>query len=174
MFTLYRVNSTILDFHYGGCIYLEMPINWFVKARKNPIPRYEDGILRYSQKKDTALEEKSLNEHFTYSEALAFCSYLFEARYLQSQIIKAELPICACSLTIYDTDKLDTGKDLIKLSESRDYNLPFEVWGCFDIAGTTWRDPDEDLESQEQLDKWEDLCVEVQSWRASSKFKKLT
>jgi len=171
MNTLYRVNSTILDFHYSGGIYHKMQINWFVKARKNPIMHYEDGILRYSQKKDTALEEKSLNEHFEYSEALAFSSYLFEARNLKSQIIEAELPICVCSLTLYDTDELDPGKDLIKLSESKDYKLSFAVWGCFNLAGTTWRGPDEDSESLKQLDELEDLCVEVQSRRTSGLFK---
>jgi len=161
MIALHRVNSTILDFHYGGCIYNEIHVNWFVKARKTPIMQYENGILRYNQQKDTTLAETSLNEHFQYSEALAFSSYLFEARNLKSQIIEAELPICACSLTIYDTDELDPGKDLIKLGESKDYKLPFAVWGCFNLAGTTWWDPDEDSESRKQLDEWEDLCVDT-------------
>ena len=130
---LYRVYSTVSEFQFAGRDFYGVRVAWFVKDREEPIIPYER-IADYHMN-DPYLEVTSLGQHFTFPEALGLSNYLFEVRDFESQIEVAKLPLRASTLPIYDQFDLDDGECFIKLNESKNYSLPFAVWGYFCLRG---------------------------------------
>ena len=133
---LYRVYSTVSEFQFAGRDFYGIRVTWFVKDREKQIMPYER-IAEYS-KEDSYIQAVSLDEYFTFPEALALSNYLFEERDFESQIVIAKHTICTYTLPLFDRlepDDLDCSEGIIKLSESKNYKLPLTVWGYFCLHG---------------------------------------
>jgi len=147
MTNLYRAHSIIRDFQYADCVFYDVSVVWCVTERETPVIPYENGINNYNQKGDTTYEETALNEHFTYREALALCTFLFEEKKIECRVEEAELPICKYCVRCYHLNKGYDAEGCIDLHERPGYDLPIKVTGYFTVTGS-WA---EQMTSETQL-----------------------
>jgi len=136
---LYGVYSEVNDFDSWGARWKSVTINWFVVDRKIPPVPYETSIKSYRpNSKDPGkyrYPEGFIDECFTYQETNALTEYL--KRYPgECKISEVELPI---EPNLAGNGALAIGglEGFYMLSKDENYNLPFKVWGYYDLRFAT-------------------------------------
>lgn len=142
---LYRVKSVVDK--YDG--YKNVTFKWFVSQRKpedRPPISYEIGLVPSLQ--DDFYTKDFLRELFTEKEALALVSYVLP-KGGNIEIKEIELPIKKIFVG-YGSIAVGGMCDFYRLDKSSDYNLPFEVWGYFDLGEGEF-DPSQGIPQQKEF-----------------------
>jgi hypothetical protein len=134
---LFHVQSKIANMHG----YKNVAIDWFVRRRAQPLfgesgssgVEYGRVITNYDATDPYA--ELAVEEMFTKDEAEAFQTFARTKRNDATAAIKpAKLPI-ANNIIGCGEIPAGGGPDFLMISDSPDYDLPFKVWGFYDVRG---------------------------------------
>lgn len=129
---VYHVTSILKEWHN----YKEVPFSWFLIDRKKPLIPYEKGIKNY--KKGNVYQESAIDELFTKQEAKRLVAYLEKEHKddtLKISIDEQKLPI-ANNILAYGCIPVGGMNDFYMLDKEKNYNLPFKVWGYFDLRNS--------------------------------------
>jgi hypothetical protein len=115
-------------------------IHWFVNKRERPLfgpggslgIEYRDVITDYDP--NDMLPEGAVEELFTEAEAKAFCEFLNAHRDYTNTEIKpySKFPISNSMMGLGATP-MGGGIDNLMTGDAPDYNLPFKVYGYYDL-----------------------------------------
>jgi hypothetical protein len=126
--------------------YKDVTIRWFVERRGNKLfgpggslgVAYQDVIKDYDPDHDGGpYAEDALEELFTESEAKAFAKFLNAHRsnqYADHEIDTEWFPI-PNNLAGYGANALGGSCDNLCISDAADYDLPFKIYGYYDLWG---------------------------------------
>ncbi len=132
---LFRVTSTINNLSHGGEIYKGVEISWFVVYRDGSDTTHEQIIKNYTKNLDNSqyISESNLYELFTEKEADALKRYLLRVHKQGCKIKEADLSLEVYTLG-YGNKILGSREGYYRLDNEDDYDLPFIVWGYYDIS----------------------------------------
>ena len=142
---LHEVISIVPRFSHRGGIFKDVQINWFIKHRDGdnepPVP-YEEAIVGYEQlsaarkNSQEGTPEEAVRELFTEGEAEALREYLLAVHNDDTATLEE------INLPLDDKHTWPLGGlhivtpgpcGFYMLSEEPRYNLPFKVWGFYDV-----------------------------------------
>lgn len=131
---LFEVISTVFQFH--GC--KDVQLNWlFCSRRDKPAASYAEVITDYDPSDEMSVDTQlCIDELFTADEAQMLLRYLNEHHRDGSTHRQrpAKLPI---PMNTIGLSAIPAGgcQDFYMLHKEDDYDLPFEVWGYYDLRG---------------------------------------
>jgi hypothetical protein len=121
-----------------------VPIGWFVDKREHRLfgpggtanVAYREVIKDYDPDyPDAHFAEWVLEEYFAEDEASAFAEWVKVHRNDKTATVEqATLPIKK-NIMPFSAIPVGGKTDFLMTGESTDYNLPFKVWGYFDVRG---------------------------------------
>ena len=139
MLELFNVTTTIKTYH--GC--KDVFMHWFMIDRKTPVGRYAALIRDYYRVDERArlYAEGAVDELFTAEEADALLAYLQQHHPDGSThvVTAASLPLGngggagAAMIAGYDAIAVGGPQDFYMLHKEADWNLPFNVYGYYDL-----------------------------------------
>jgi hypothetical protein len=137
---LFHVRSKIANMHG----FKNVAIVWFVDMRAQPLfgengslgVEYGHVITNYdATDRDFCCAELAVEEMFTKDEAEAFQAFVRAKRNDATATIEpAKLPI-ANNIMGYGAIPTGGGPDFLMIGDRPDYDLPFKVWGFYDVRG---------------------------------------
>jgi len=135
MTRLFRVTSKAYDLPHKGRIYDAVEIFWFVVYRVNSAISHEQLIKNYVQDLNNLdyVSENNLYELFTEEEAGALKEYLLKVHEKGYKIKEVDLSLEVYTLG-YGDMILEEKEGYYKLNEEDRYNLPFVVWGYYNVS----------------------------------------
>ncbi len=134
MIKLFRVNSLANNFSYHKNVYDSVEFSWFVVHRKTPFVSYAQLIKNYGRELNRShhIFENNIKELFTEQEANGLKEYLLRKHKQECVVKSADLLLEAYTLGYGDIVP-EYGEGFYKLNEDDGYDLPFVVWGFYDI-----------------------------------------
>ncbi|GEM_PF-1213401 len=131
---LFRVTSIINNLSHGGETYDGVEMRWFVVYRDSPGVDYDQVITNYAKNLDNShyISENNLYELFTEKEANALKKYLLRVHKQECDIKEADLPLEVYTLG-YGNRVLGNREGYYRLDNEDSYDLPFIVWGYYDV-----------------------------------------
>ena len=131
---LYSLSTKVNNFSHRGCRYDNVCISWFVTHRKKPVIPYELGIEGDA---NDSYNQGCLDELFTKDEADTFVDYLKIAHDSECEMEEYTLPIEGDDALPTGAIPVGGGNDILCICESKEYKLPFDVHGYFDVRHLT-------------------------------------
>ena len=127
---LYSVSSVIDDWPYKEDRYVGVVVQWLVVDRQEPVAPYEKCIENYNP--SDPYQKGLLDECFTLTEATALAEHLKKHHDTNCKLVEVKLPMPGGDIPLsYVT--VGGGCDLHMLNKEDGYELPFAVYGYFDI-----------------------------------------
>jgi hypothetical protein len=135
MARLFRLKSVFDHFSHRGKVYDGVEICWFVVYRDTPINSHRKLLNGYLTNPDNSqyISEDNIYELFTEEEAEAFKEYLLKNHREQCQLREADIRSEVNSWG-YGDKILSYREGFYRLDHEGDYNLPFIVWGYYDLS----------------------------------------
>jgi hypothetical protein len=141
MVKLYRVSSRVANLHG----YRDVQLKWLVNKRERRLfgadgslnTPYREVIRDCDKNDDMRLyAEGALEEFFTEAEATALVDWLtiHRPQYLDTTVVQVKLPIGNNAMGARAIP-VGGGPDFLMISQSIDYNLPFDAWAFYDVRG---------------------------------------
>lgn len=159
---LYGVTSVVKKYDN----YKEVPFNWFVSDRKKPLIPYEKAIMNYV--KGDGYSEGAIDESFTKQEADQLVTYLqreHKEAILETNIVEEKLPIASNSMG-FGATPVGGGDGFYMLEKEKNYNLPFKIWGYFDLRNCknvnekTEESEEDENEHNKKIEELEKLSIQ--------------
>lgn len=135
MTKLFTVKSRASKFSHRERLYDFVEFHWFVVYRETSTFSYDELIESYKKKLDNSyyFSESNISELFTEEEACALKEYLL--RTLDYEPIVEEANLLLESYTLpYEDIVLGHQEGFYRLNEQEGYDLPFVVWGYYDVS----------------------------------------
>jgi len=134
MTRLFRVTSRVSNFSYKNGIYDSVEICWFVVYRETSSIPYEQIIKDYGKESNShCVFENNIRELFTEEEANSLKRYLLRVHKQECEIKRADL-LLEISTLGYGDIVTEEGEGFYRLNEEDEYDLPFVVWGYYDVS----------------------------------------
>lgn len=135
MIKLFRVTSKVNNFSHQNRVYDSVEMCWFVVHRESPFVSYEQIIENYGKQLNNSnpVFENNIKELFTDEEANLLKEYLLRANKQKCEVKRADLLLEAYTLGYGDLVP-DYGEGFYNLGDENGYDLPFVVWGYYDIT----------------------------------------
>ncbi|MBI2487074.1 MAG: hypothetical protein HYW01_08960 [Deltaproteobacteria bacterium] len=135
MTKLFRVASKVNNFSYQKRVYDSVEICWFVIHRETPFVSYVELMKNSGKELNNSQDmfENNIKELFTEQEANILKEYLLRNHKQKCEMKRADLLLEAYTLGYGDLVP-DSGEGFYKLNEEDSYDLPFVVWGYYDIT----------------------------------------
>jgi hypothetical protein len=136
MTRLFRVTSRVKGFSYKNRVYDSVEICWFVVYRETPSIPYEQ-ILRdcCDQLNSHYVSENNIKELFTEEEANALKRYILRVHKEECEVKRAD-PLLEIYTLGYGDIVPGEGEGFYRLNEEDGYDLPFVVWGYYDVGSS--------------------------------------
>ena len=143
--SLYRVETTVVGFKYGGAIFDNVVIAWFTERAETIIP-YNTAIEDYDNltEEERRYPEAAIHEIFIENEAVLLKQFLDEHRGGITIIEKIPLPIEKDAMP-FGSVAVGGLKNLLTLSRSQDYTLDFFCMGYFNVRGCPLKLDEDDM-----------------------------
>jgi hypothetical protein len=124
---------TTMTPEFRGC--QDVTLSWFVVDRSSPVVTYTEAIAGYDaiDKDYRFLAEGAVDEYFTFEEAQALVEYLTREHPGDGhEISRVSLPI---EENIMGIGAIPVGgpQGFLMLSKREGWNLPFQVYGYYDL-----------------------------------------
>lgn len=134
MTKLFRITSKVNKFTYQKRVYDPVEICWFVVHRATPFVYFEQLIVSYGKDLYNSHHffENNIKELFTEQEANILKEYLLRTHKQECEVKRADLLLEAYTLGYGDIVPGD-GEGFYRLNEEDSYDLPFLVWGYYDL-----------------------------------------
>ncbi|HSE83135.1 MAG TPA: hypothetical protein VLB01_01140 [Thermodesulfobacteriota bacterium] len=135
MTKLFTVKSRVSKFIHRERVYDFVEFQWFVVYRETSTFSYDELIESYRNKLDNSyyISESNISELFTEEEADALKEYLLRTLNHECEIEEANLLIESYTLA-YEDIILGHEEGFYRLNEEEGYDLPFIVWGYYDVS----------------------------------------
>jgi hypothetical protein len=133
---LYRAISVVHRFPYRGSRYNCVSIYWFVDRRETPVAPYEQVIEGYANlsERDQHMAQTIADEALTAEEVELLREYLHRVHDDCIWTRSVDLPIKNVNGTMpFGGVPAGGGCDFYMMPEEDGYDLPFRVWGYFDV-----------------------------------------
>ena len=135
MTKLFTVKSRASKFIHRERVYDFVEFHWFVVYRETSTFSYDELMESYKNKLDNSYytSEGNISELFTEEEAYALKEYLLRILGHESDIEEANLLLESYTLP-YEDIVLGHQEGFYRLNEEEGYDLPFVVWGYYDVS----------------------------------------
>lgn len=135
MTKLFTVKSRVSKFSHRERIYDFIEFHWFVVYRETSPFSYDELIEDCRKRLDNSyyISENNVNELFTEEEAEALKEYILRTQNQECEIEEANLLLESYTLA-YDDIVLGHEEGFYRLDEEEGYDLPFVVWGYYDVG----------------------------------------
>ena len=125
--------TTIMAQHQG---YKNVVFHWLVLTRAQPVAPYERLITGYQEldKLEQLRLENFIDEAFTTQEIAALAVYLKKTAWSEPEVEELTLPIDDINLANPNAFLAISSQQLYMLSKDAGYDLPFQVYGRYDLS----------------------------------------
>jgi hypothetical protein len=132
---LYRVTSVVNDFVHNHRRYDDVKVHWFGN-RKFPVIAYRKVVKDFDtlSEKDRFFAKESVKELLTTREAEQLKQYLHAVHKWTVDVSPYPLPVERGYLG-FRAHEVGGTIGFIKLNEEKNFNLPVQVWGYYDVEG---------------------------------------
>jgi hypothetical protein len=132
---LYKATSVVNEFVHNHHRYNGMKIHWFAN-RKFPVIAYRKVVKDFDTlpEKDRFFTKEFIKELLTRKEAEQLKQYLLTVHKWTVDISPCTLPVESRCLG-FRAHEVGGTIGFIKLNEEKNFNLPVQVWGYYDVHG---------------------------------------